>query len=407
METIVKDLTIIDKSLETIQSGSAVLDANKTSVLNANSAANKLIEKIKANGNKLNADLDRECMDLLVKINKTVASMNGKRSPITQLLTMIQSEFVSLENQIDPKKANTPGAILQQFRNTYAQELAKEKQRQEDEARVKAEKNQEQINIKAEAESRLNKYFYNYLAIEKAKLNEMFNAATLETFDGVKASLMGMQIAYPYSHFQQYKHGLYATKHHTIDDINAFVKVHVESLFNGLAETYKRDMGDLQHTLIDKLPSKKMELDELARAGEAEKQRLLEEQKKREEEEKERLRLENEQKLKEAEQAVETNKLTDTTMNLFQKETEMQVSAPAPRARSGYEITVTNTAGWMLIFQFWFTNEGKNLTVEETGKKSLNQMKAFCEKYCHKHSTKIESPFLIYTETTKAVNHKS
>lgn len=401
-----QELTIIENALPTIQGGTQALSANKTSLLNANNAVNALIAKIKANGGKLNPELDKECMELLVKVNKTVKAMYDRRSATTQLLTLIATEFTTLENQVDPKKPNTPASILQQFRNTYAQELAAEEKRQREEAQRRAEKNQEQINLKAEAENRLNKYFFNYLAITKAKLNEEFNATTLETYEGSKASMMGMQVTYPYTHFQQFKHGMYATRLHTIDEVNSLVHMHIEGLFAGLAEIYKRDMSELQHILIDKFPSKKVELQEIAAAGEKERIRLQEEARKREEEEKKRLQEESVLKLDAVNQQVETNKITDTTMNLFQQETEMQVKQVAPEARTGYEITVTNTAGWMLIFQFWFTNEGKNLDVEEAGKKSLNQMKAFCEKYSHKHSTRIESPFITYTETHKAVNRK-
>lgn len=407
METATQELTIIDRSIETIKGGTEILSANKTSVIKANDAASALIEKIKANDAKLTPELDNAAMELLVKINKTLKVMNERRSPITQLLTLISSEFTSLENDVDPKKPNTPASILQQYRNIYAQELAVEEKRKNQEAADKAAKNQEQINIKAEAQNRLNSYFYNYLTIEKAKLNDMFNTTTIETYDGHKSSIMGLQVAYSYNHFLQFNHGLYATKYHNIQEINAFVKVHMESFFSGLAEIYKKEMSELQAALLEKLPSKKAELEEIAAAGAAQKQRLLEEQKQREEADAARVKLENEALLSKANQEVESTKIADTTMNLFQQETDMQLKQAAPETRTGYEIEVTNTAGWMLIFQFWFTNEGKGLTIEDAGKKSLNQMKAFCEKYSHKHSTRIESPFIKYTETYKAVNRKA
>ena len=76
-------------------------------------------------------------------------------------------------------------------------------------------------------------------------------------------------------------------------------------------------------------------------------------------------------------------------------------------ARQGYDIIVVHQAGWVQIFQLWFEQEGKNLPIDKIGNTKLDQMKSWAEKQAHKTGTKIESKFLKYEETFKAVNRKS
>jgi hypothetical protein len=57
------------------------------------------------------------------------------------------------------------------------------------------------------------------------------------------------------------------------------------------------------------------------------------------------------------------------------------------------------------IFTFWFQREGITLTLEELEKKSIAQMKAYCEKVGHK-SGDLMSTNLKYEPVYKAVNRK-
>ncbi len=77
-----------------------------------------------------------------------------------------------------------------------------------------------------------------------------------------------------------------------------------------------------------------------------------------------------------------------------------------PETRSGYQITILHQAGAVEIFNFWFQKEGANCTIDEIEKKSIAQMKGFCERVAHKDGEMIQSKYLKYEPVYKAVNRK-
>ena len=78
----------------------------------------------------------------------------------------------------------------------------------------------------------------------------------------------------------------------------------------------------------------------------------------------------------------------------------------APETRDGFKITLLNKTAVAEIFTFWFQREGMTLTISELEKKSITQMKAFCEKIGHKSGDMIVSENLKYEPVYKAVNRK-
>jgi hypothetical protein len=220
---------------------------------------------------------------------------------------------------------------------------------------------------------------------------------------------------------------------------------------------YIAEMTLLKDDLIDKLPGKKNELDEIERvrlenerlkavAAEAERkrqaeinaakdakekqrlkdladaekkkeqarlfeeqerqQRLLFEQQQREEQEAARL-LQEQEDLKNKNSAdVEAKKQGATTMAMFEAESELVQTVDAPNQRQGFEITVLHPAGYLQIISFYFEREGKNQTVEKLAGMKLESMKTFCEKHAHKTGEKIDNKFIKYEPTFKAVNKK-
>ena len=119
---------------------------------------------------------------------------------------------------------------------------------------------------------------------------------------------------------------------------------------------------------LDRVDSKKQELLEIAQANAAEKERLAKEAE-------ERAKREAEEKRQEL-------------LNFTQKQ---QTS-----------IEVSNPAGYGQIFMFWFEREGKNLPNEKIEKKSIAQMKKFCEDIANKDGEIITSNFITYKEVVTA-----
>ena len=82
------------------------------------------------------------------------------------------------------------------------------------------------------------------------------------------------------------------------------------------------------------------------------------------------------------------------------------VDSVAPETRDGFKITLLNKTAVAEIFTFWFQREGMTLTIDELEKKSIAQMKAYCEKVGHKSGDMIVSENLKYEPVYKAVNRK-
>ena len=83
----------------------------------------------------------------------------------------------------------------------------------------------------------------------------------------------------------------------------------------------------------------------------------------------------------------------DSQANIFQE---------VPQVKEGVEIVVKNPVAYGLIFQFWFEKEGKTLSAEKIEKKSIGQMKKFCEDYTLKTGETINNPLISYKDVFKA-----
>ena len=443
-----QELTIIDKSLDTFKGAGEILRNNQSRAAKAVAVGQMLIAELKNNGGVMNPDLDSRFQKFLANCSKAKGEMNEDRKVFTQTMTLIAAAFTSEENKLDAAKAGTEAYEIQQLRNAYAKQLHEEEQERQRQLKLQLEKDKEVINMRAECKKRLSKYVSDAIAAEKLRINNVFNAITLDTYEAKKAGLKAMQPAYQYSHFKEFKHGI-TSRLFTAAEIDTLLLLTISEEFTPMAELYKTQIAELQTYLIDRLESKRQELEaikrqqeeqekerlemerinaEKAKANEEqrkileqqqkeseermrvqriENERLENERKQREQEEADRIKREEEERLRAQEQEIANNKELETTMSLFNTAAETaEVTTPKPETRQGYEIEVLNPAGWMQIFQFWFTEEGKSLDNEKIGKATLDKMKTFCEKAAHKTGTKIDSKFLKYTETFKAVNRK-
>ncbi len=75
-----------------------------------------------------------------------------------------------------------------------------------------------------------------------------------------------------------------------------------------------------------------------------------------------------------------------------------------PAIRLGFNIEVTNPLGYNVLVDFYIQKKGCNESIEILDKKSLRSIKKFCERWAKRENEKINSPFLIYNETVKAIN---
>lgn len=461
MQTNTTDLTVIENSLDLLKTGPDILRANKARTDKALEVGRNILTAITDGG--MTPELDARAMKYLANSSAALKEMKEGRAGVTQIMEELKKMFTGIENQLDAGKAGTIPLQVQEHRNAYAKKLAEEKKRKAEEAERLAAKQKETVELTYAAGTRLAKHYNDYLLLQKSKLQDGFNGITLADFEEKEKSLRAYNPIYSEKHFSSFNASLYSTLH-TPDELKDIVIKASAGKFTEFANNYSAEMNLLKQDLVDRLPSKRKELEaqklqaeeaerlrqeeikrqqqaeqkrqeeiakankeqkeelqrkaELARKQEAERMEQLkkeaeetqrraeEEQKQREEQAAAKLKADAEEAQKKAELEAELQKQGDQTMIMFDKEAAMAEVAAAPEARQGYDLVVLHPAGYVQIFQFWFENEGKNLAVDKIGNTKMDQMKAYCEKVAHKEGTKIESKFLRYEDSYKAVNRK-
>lgn len=390
-----------DVFVEQINTVPGILQANETSVNLAVKAGNDLIAVISQQG--MNDDLDTKANDLLVKIRKTHEKLMDRRKPVTSLFDSVKKIFTGFEAQIDPKSSDNVYGQLQKFRNDYATKKAQEAARARAEAERKLNADKAKIDAKAHYESELRKAFDAYVFKIKSDILSTFEGLTLENFKERSELLKNLKRFYSFSEFEK-PVAPFNTPYLSGEEIKACLADAKAGKFENYAAEFKTAIDEHLQYYVDRLTSKYRELHELASKDAVEKERLQAEADKRAAEEIDRLKREETDKANAAQAAIEANK-NALTANTFFDAQSATVTETQANVREGYEITVTHPAGWQLIIAKYFEKEGLMMPVDELGKKTLNQMKTFCEKLA-KNGETINSPYLRYKEVYKAVAKK-
>lgn len=334
--------------------------------------------------------LDEECKSFLKKVSITVSAMTERRKPITQAFDQIRKHFTKLENELETGEEIKS---IQTFRNNVAQHLNEIAEKKEREQRIKAETEKERIEIRAYFKQALSEDLVNTLSIAYDSLSGIFNSITLQDSESKKAELKNFPaeykpatISYPNLH--------YVTKEEhdkILEEVSPGEIAKNESKYN---EKIKEKI----RYYLDRFDSKKQELLEIAQATAAEKERLEKEAEGRAKREAEAKKQELLNFSEKQQTKIEAEKTEASLNNLF----DQNYSASAANVKKTLAIEVSNPAGYGQIFMFWFEREGKNLPSEKIEKKSIAQMKKFCEDIANKDGEIINSNFITYKEVVTA-----
>lgn len=176
------------------------------------------------------------------------------------------------------------------------------------------------------------------------------------------------------------------------------------SVMAGLANRFKEqfafEVQAMRDDILDRLPSKKLELDRIARASAAEAARIKADMEARERAE--AARKEAERVERERQEAAAAKLAADKQQmdGLF----GMPVAAPAayqPKAKVRKEVVIASVEDVMKVVAFWFSQEGCTKTVEELSKEFKKQIT-----FANKAANSKDAPMFIadvqYKDEVKA-----
>jgi hypothetical protein len=396
------DIATQDQLQEVIISGSEILKSSELRVSKAVSVGSKLLAEIQENG--MSAELDERANKFLVNCRTAKTDIENQRKPITAFFDTIRKQFTEIEAKLDPKKTEELPAAIQFYRDDYVKQIKAKEVEKQRLAQAKIDKEKELIDIKTSLELQLSAYVNNHISERKQKLQDSFNGITLANFEEKSKALKILVISYQRSHFEAFSPN-WQRKLVTQEETAVLLSDFIASKdFDLIAVVVVDEIRKFKEELIEKLPSLKTSLDEMAKAGEEEQKRLAAERAKREADAEAKIKADAEAKNKADAEAAEIKKTADQT-NAMMNNLELNDTV-APETRDGFKLKLLNKTAIAEIFTFWFQREGITLTLEELEKKSIAQMKAYCEKVGHKSGDLIVSDNLNYEPVYKAVNRK-
>ncbi len=348
-------------------------------------------------------ELDKELNEWQVKAKQALDIMNGRRAPITQMMTQIAKVFTGLEGKLDPSKPDSIYSKIQAHRNAYAKKKIEAQRAKEAEILKQQNVAKEKIEIKAKVESQIREAYQNKLYAFKQAAQNKFNEMTLDNITEIMDYLKGLKMVYPRDKFLELSVNVISLYMDKAELAPVIYEVRT-ALYDELSANFRENMEDIQQHLLNLVPSRKAELEEIAKADKAQQKRLQDEAFARQQAENKRLQEEAAQaKLNDAAN-VNLKQQIETTGNLFETQAQLaEVSEDTGKVRHGYKITVKDMAGAGAIFLFWYEKEGQYKSVDEWMKKTGAQMTAFCEKYAHKNDEKIVHKSVVYEDDFKAV----
>jgi len=394
----------INEFKSVITAAPTILDENEQSLVNATNAANALLESYENQG-QMNDILDWQMAETIERIGKTMKSMNEKRKPFTQLVGQFTKMFTSKENEI-----KAVADKLQVVRDGYATLKAEEANRKQREAEMKLAVENERIEARRVITTQYMQAFEDYLLTVSMWLSEQFEATTLENYEKTLEKLQTTKFELNKAKFNgfitreniKFEYNFKCEENKKSDFVMPLLAELSEKNFEEFSARFANDMTVKSKMLLDKMPSKKKELETLAQADADEKARLEQEAKDRKEKADADEKAKSEEAKKKAEADANMTATQEKTGAFVDVNAEVMAGDTSNTVKESYEIRVLNKVGYMLIFQKWFEDEAKGLTDEKIEKMTIARMIAYCEKDAVKTGVIINSEHLEYIPTYKA-----
>lgn len=399
MTDLSKELTIVQpENIKMIISGAPqYMQDNITSCQRCTEVGENLLTAITTNG--MTDELDQQAASFIEKSRRTVKKMNERRSPVTKLFDEIRTRFTTLENSIDPSKSGTVPYKIQLLRNQYAAQKREAEERRRKEAYERQQAEAAKAKLRLDIENDFKSKFQIVVDGTVNRMIELDNNVTLETFDTVQAQIKECSTELSEQWLSNLQSTIQRPYNISVDDMKAIEADVRNSLTKQFKEQYAAEVQDNKDYILDRLPSKKKNLECIAKANAEEAERMkaeMAERQKRETEaqEEERKRKEEEEckKAEAARQQMEMGALFNA---------EAAVQSYQPKVKVSKKIEILNPEGILPIISLWWQMEGCRMPVEELSKMFKKQI-SFCEKIANKDGNLIKNESVNYIDDVKA-----
>lgn len=172
-----------------------------------------------------------------------------------------------------------------------------------------------------------------------------------------------------------------------------------ERLGKQFTEQYTAEIQDNKDFILDRLPSKKANLERIAQTDAADAARAKAEMEERQRKEAQEREAERKRREEEEKQKAEMARQQAEMSGLFAEQASMQNYQP--KVKVTQKIELLNPEGIMPILSMWWSKEGCTLSVEELSKLFKKQI-TFCEKLANKDNVYIENESVQYIDDVKA-----
>lgn len=358
----------------------------------------QLLEQAKNEG--MSDALDMEIAKFIEKAKATVKKMNGKRTPVTQLFDQIRKVYTTMENDVDPSKVDSIPYQLQQQRNAFAKKKHEEEERRRREEAARLAKENAKVRYRADVEE---DYISQFNALVNKSINEltdMDKQLTLDNYEIIFDGIKMYKCELPDTWCQTVISAAHRPAELTPDECRAIQANVMAGLVNRFKEQFPFEVQSTRDDIFDRLPSKKKELERIARSSAEEAAKIKAEMEAKERAEaarKEAERLEREkQEAAAAKLAAEKQQMD----GLF----GMPIATPAtyqPKTQVKKEVIISSVEDVMKVVAFWFSQEGCTKTVEELSKEFKKQIT-----FANKAANSKDAPMFIadvqYKDEVKA-----
>ena len=360
----------------------------------------RLLAQIQQHG--MTDELDQQAANYIDAARKTVKKMNERRAPLTKLFDQIRTEFTGLENEIDPTKAGTLPNQLQQLRNQYAVRKREEEERRRREEMMRQQHEAALKQYRNDLENDWRSQLADAIQYQCNDMNRLFASVNLDNYEIVKEQFRTWKVEMP--EFSSNVMPPYIINNGEASAIYCEVWNNIEK---GMREQYTAELTKYRDSFIDRMPSKKRELERAAQASAEEAERIRREMEERDRAEAARQEAERKAQEQRDREAAEMRKKQAEMGSLFDQQATatMQpvVEGYKPKTSVKQKLVPLAPEAFAEIFNFWWVNEGQHLSIEDLTKLFKKQI-TYCEKRANDKTNPvtIKSELISYEDDVRA-----